>query len=235
MDEVKISNFSELHDALEDYRKDNRWVFRGHCDATWELLPKAGRAPYKEKDDLKYLEAWKRRAVEFLPNMNRSEWEWLAIAQHHGLPTRLLDWTYYPLVAVFFAVYENSGTNAVIYCYMPDHVMDPENTSPSKHKMVSLLKPSGIVTRITRQGGLFTVHADPKKPLEKSIKDKNKLKKITIDKRYKKKLVFELNHYGINKSTLFADLDGLSEHVCWSLENREFWSNNEEFLRSLEG
>lgn len=233
MKEITINNFLELHEAFERYRKDNRWVFRGHGTLDWELLPKAGRKPYSEKNDLEYFKAWRRRAVEFIQGEKlKDDWEWLAIAQHHGLPTRLLDWTYNPLVATFFAVTHESKSDAVVYCHLPEKILIPEKTKPEEYKSVSLFKPHAVVPRISRQSGLFTVHGDPKKPMDQVVK-KDSLHKIIISRSDRKKLQFELSHYGINKLNLFSDLDGLSAHMCWTLENRNYWANHDDFMETL--
>ncbi|ELI6450034.1 FRG domain-containing protein [Photobacterium damselae] len=234
MEEVRIRSFSELHEALSKYRKDNRWVFRGHGEVSWPLIPKAGRKPYCEKDDLDYFGAWKRRAVEFISGERpKNDWDWLAIAQHHGLPTRLMDWTYNPLVAAYFATMHNSSSDAVIYCYLPEIVLIPENITPKEYTNVCLFKPSAVVPRISRQSGLFTIHPEPTKAMDLEVSNE-RLDKIIIDKAYCKKILFELNHYGINKLNLFSDLDGLSAHLCWVLENRNYWVDNDAFMQTLE-
>ena len=223
---VNIDSFGKLHSEMALFRRDNRWMYRGHASAGWLLVPKAGRAPYSCRDDLATLEAWSRRAAEFMPSLPRNLWERMALAQHHGLPTRLLDWSYNPLVAAYFASIEEPNSDGVLYCFRPRRGIDPNAISPQKLKRVMQYRPVVVASRIARQSGLFTVHPDPESPIENSMGSGDDIASFSISAKYKRDLVFELNHYGVNHLTLMGDLDGLSSHIRWTLENNSFWSSN---------
>lgn len=94
-------------DPQSGRRRDNG-VYRGAFDATRPLLTSLDRlgATAHSKADLE--EHILRNFIRYSrPHLDRArphdEWELLIAAQHHGVPTRLLDWTYSPLVAAFFA------------------------------------------------------------------------------------------------------------------------------------
>ena len=96
-------------------------------------------------------------------------------------------------------------------------------SEPLKFGSVGILRPRGVVPRIVRQGGLFTVHGPPERSLESLTRDRIvKLKQIVIAKSYRSKLLAELARYGINSASLFPDLDGLSSYLNWTVESGEF-------------
>ena len=122
--EVTVTSLGDLIDKVTPTEPDPRTgrrrdsgVYRGDGDASWPLLTSldklGGVSPPHTKADLEehILRNFLRYSRPYLSQASENEWEVLVAAQHHGLPTRLLDWTYSPLVAAHFAT-----LNSERYC-----------------------------------------------------------------------------------------------------------------------
>jgi FRG domain len=108
VDDVTPGSWAELVDALfaEPWpehagRYHSNLIHRGMADAGWPLEPSLHHLGLVDQEAhvLRNFKKYGRQLGEH----PISEWEWVTLGQHHGLPTRLLDWTYSPLVALHFA------------------------------------------------------------------------------------------------------------------------------------
>jgi len=155
---------------------------------------------------------FKERAVPYLNINPKNDWEWLALAQHHGLPTRLLDWSRNPLVAAFFAVEESTQNDSVIYVYHNKVFVNIERQkNPFVQKNIKRFIPRHITQRIIAQTGVFALHPNPKE----DFKDNEDISKLIIKNEFRKSLKMTLYKFGMHKASLFPDLDGLSKHIEW--------------------
>ena len=225
MKEYTITNFPDLHKLLrERYYTSQRgaWVFRGHSSAEYTLIPSVGRLRHTSRSRAKLEESllamFERQFFVHTNRVPSNRWELLALAQHHGLPTRLLDWSFNPLVALYFALEQDTTCDGSVFALNAlTKVSQTQLASSDPLTATRLIKyiPAAQTPRIVAQEGLFTLQPDVETPLSDQLRTDWQLDEITIPANTKAGLLYELFRQGVHRASLFPDLEGLTYHLRW--------------------
>lgn len=211
-----------------DRHQTSNWIFRGVADSrSHALIPKIGREAEKYSAALEHVifANFKRRCRQFVDTAGFTDWEYLALAQHHGLPTRLLDWTTNPLIAAYFAVTSYPlDTDARLYAAKAPILIDPQTaSSPFECEDVVAFVPGAIAPRIVSQRGLFTIHPDPTAAWDRGLRSASTISDTTMFEIPAKMRGFferKLFQLGVDPAAIKADLDGICDTLAWQFRRR---------------
>lgn len=237
----EISSVGTLLAILQeqvDRANDTVW-FRGHPVSTWKLLPTLYRDNYTIVHESTLQSRFMQNALPLLHFRPANDWEWLFLMRHHGCPTRLLDWTESPLVALFFACEDEKHreVDGDLWCLLPTVLnenwgMTGEHSGEipafGRSAEIDQYSPGNIIMsrgiesypaaaiapresgRMSVQQSVFTIHHKRIVPIE-DIGEKNHLWKLTIPKDAKQLILNELATLGISRLAIYPDLDSVAQ------------------------
>lgn len=236
-----LETICQLVESLRDYAVDEKTVwYRGQADATWRLVPYIARKQGHLEAELTTIKVFKQNASPHLRERPASEWEWIFLMQHHRAPTRLLDWSESPLVALYFALADPMGAHedkdAALWFLDPvalnrhagyhhtytkeilafdvDPALEQYLPDQVNARRASLFPVAAIgprnSPRMVAQAGTFTIMHANPVPVEE-VGDGKHIWRMVIPAGAKDSLRRELCMLGINEHMLFPDLDRVAD------------------------
>ena len=235
-----VKTLSGYLDRLRDKLPAGRTVFRGQR-SSWTLRPtidrlrepvNPGENIYPLPAERQLLEEFKRRCRPYAGHMAvENDWAWLALAQHHGLATRLMDWSTSSLVALWFAVsgFEVAGlTDAegdrgpCVWAMSVAPELWGVSGDPFDTQSLRMFAPPVVSPRLDSQKGVFSVCGISK--TRGSLENIRRncpgefvhLEYFLIDRKCCSSILEELRRNGFDESSIYPGLEGIAA----SLANR---------------
>lgn len=213
--------------------------YRGQSRSEWRLVPKLLRGSSRQSETY-MISRFKQNATLLLQQHPMNDFEWLFLMQHYCMPTRLLDWTESPLVALYFAVTKNAKAEGALWILLPTVLNEKSNYRPDYRREIpsfddqhlqnylpetvasehrSRLLPMAAIAprnnpRMQSQQGVFTINHRDIAPVEDagaSSADHDHVWRYLISPTAKVRICAELKVLGVTRFQLFPELDSLAQ------------------------
>ncbi len=216
------------------------------------LLPSALRLDeskmriYSDSKIKMFIEDFKNNSLQYIDGYGvglKNDYEWMVYAQHFGVPTRLLDFTYSHMVSLMFAAEKafnpNYSNSAVVwflnYEKLNEYSLnDKEIVNLSNgDKLIKNMKYPCVVTarkinpRVIAQNGLFVLFDQNSVPLEKIVIAEEVLKKVVIPHDVIKRVLSELYAMGMRFNNMYPELTSVSKDILLKNNVLEFYTMEE--------
>jgi len=245
---VEINSIQELLEKLQELQNGESktiW-YRGQASKEWGLTPHYLRLNNAQSEST-LLKRFKQSAAMLIDTTPKESFDWLFLMQHYGVPTRLLDWSESPLVALYFAVenlVDHGNEDGALWLLYPTELnkhahinnKEEEDYIPSfedeelvnysveslkTNPRIQLLPVATIATRnnsrIQAQLGVFTIHHHENVAIEE-IGDKDHVVKLVIPSGSKQLIKNQLSLLGFSKFQLFPELSSVGDIIKESIK-----------------
>lgn len=245
MEVVEVGSIQDLISILDKDAENNNW-FRGQRNVNWDLKPYLQRLPGAPSETT-LLTRFRQNALRMLETPARNDFDWMFLMQHYGVPTRLLDWSENALIALYFAVIENSeddlhdgalweldpvslnSASGIDPLSEPGFIPSFDDDELKTYSMDALkatprtqLKPIATIAarnsaRIQAQSGVFTVHHLITDSLEAIHPDAIQ-RKMVIPAKSKVSIRAQLSKIGFTRFHLFPEMESIGAAVRESIK-----------------
>lgn len=246
---LDFGSFVELVTRLNDEQNYRMW-YRGQSNYLWGLVPSVQRKKNMGEHYEQYITTnFMIQTMRLNPNApqryNRAAW--LTLMQHYGLPTRLLDWSESPLIALYFALNSQENVDAAVWVmnpmklnqkagygeYVPpinyDSLKDDlegafsnkiEEDNQGQNRIVAC-HGVGNDLRMYVQQSDFTIHSSAEQLDQLLFSDEScdYVYKIRIPKQIRPKLLYQLDAMGFHESSIYPDMEHIAKEQASSCFN----------------
>jgi len=215
---AEIGDIQSYVKSVLEKSGSKEFVYRGHASEDWELKPSIGRIDgYSLKIEKEMFLRFKRNYYSYTNERPESDMDLLFLAQHYGLPTRLLDFTFNPMIALYFACESELEKDGKVYVHSMDKMLLMDADSNPK-------MPHSIDEVFSKKGARFVVpnYTDARYKNQKALfllsdKPNQKFTFITesyiIKKEGKEQILRDLAKLGYDKTLVYPLLDSLCEDI----------------------